>query len=296
MDMEKNDSANPADNSDNHIDHNNYAVNEPAEAQASEPADHARESADVTPPPEPVEPPMPSDEAEIDFTVKYSDESYDAFIENFKQNKKRRLLYRFVKRSFDILVSLFFLLLFSPVMLVIAIAIKMDSRGPIIFRQERVGRNGKPFYCYKFRSMRVSTPHDMPTSQMARPERYVTRVGWVLRKLSLDELPQLICCLNGRMSFIGPRPLVLTEENCHHMRTRLGVYRMRPGISGYAQVNGRDDVYYKNKAIMDALYVRDASLWFDFKLLLQTVLVVIKRKGNNTGKRRKKNRKAKKKS
>ena len=133
--------------------------------------------------------------------------------------------------------------------------------------------------------MKVSTPHDMPTSQMAKPEMYVTRVGWVIRKLSLDELPQLFCCLVGTMSFIGPRPLVLNETKCHDMRERLGVYRMRPGISGYAQVNGRDDVYYKNKAIMDAQYVRDASLWMDFKLLFLTVAVVFKRKGNNTGER-----------
>lgn len=270
MDMEKS-------NSENSKQHNDASVVKPPVA------------------PE-IEPPMPTEEEGIDFTVKYSDESYDAFIENFEQNKKRRLLYRLVKRCFDFCLALVLLILFSPLMLVIAIAIKLDSRGPIVFRQDRVGRNGKPFRCYKFRSMRVSTPHDMPTSQMARPERYVTRVGWVLRKLSLDELPQLLCCINGRMSFIGPRPLVLTEKNCHDMRTRLGVYRMRPGISGYAQVNGRDDVYYKNKAIMDALYVRDASLWLDFKLILQTVLVVFERKGNNTGKRLKWRRKKKKRS
>lgn len=292
MDMEKNLSADPVYNENEQVNIENTADVTPPETE---------NTLDPKPPAasahgQEIEPPMPMQESEIDFTVKYSDESYDAFIENFKQNKKRRLFYRFVKRSFDIFVSLFFLLLFSPLMLVIAIAIKVDSRGPIIFKQERVGRNGKVFHCYKFRSMRVSTPHDMPTSLMARPERYVTRVGWVLRKLSLDELPQLICALNGSMSFIGPRPLVLTEENCHSMRTSLGVYRMRPGISGYAQVNGRDDVYYKNKAIMDALYVRDASLWFDFKLLFQTVFVVFKRKGNNTGKRVKKRRKAKKKS
>ena len=97
------------------------------------------------------------------------------------------------------------------------------------------------------------------------------------------------------MSFIGPRPLVPNEQKCHDMRTRLGVYRVRPGISGYAQVNGRDDVYYKNKAIMDAEYVRDASLWLDFKLLFLTVAVVFKRKGNNTGKRVKKSKKENKK-
>ena len=227
---------------------------------------------------------MPKD-GEFDWTVQYCDEFYEQYIQNFQQNKKRRLFFRFVKRAFDFFVALFCLILFSPIMLVVAIAIKLDSRGPIVFKQQRVGKNGKPFNCYKFRSMKVSTPRNMPTSQMAKPEMYVTRVGWVLRKLSLDELPQLFCCLVGTMSFIGPRPLVLNEVKCHDMRERLGVYRMRPGISGYAQVNGRDDVYYKNKAIMDAQYVRDASLWMDFKLLFLTVAVVFKRKGNNTGKR-----------
>ena len=237
--------------------------------------------------------PMPKD-GKLDWSVQYCDEFYEQYMRDFQPNKKKRLFFRFVKRSFDFFVALVCLLLALPLMILIAIAIKIDSRGPIIFKQQRVGRNRKPFNCYKFRSMKVSTPHDMPTSQMAKPEMYVTRVGWFLRKLSLDELPQLFCCLIGTMSFIGPRPLVLNETNCHDMRERLGVYRMRPGISGYAQVNGRDDVYYKNKAIMDAQYVRDASLWMDFKLLFLTVAVVFKRKGNNTGERVTKDKKKKK--
>ncbi len=244
----------------------------------------AQESASADAAPCKEKRPMPKD-GEFDWTVQYCDEFYEQYIQSFQQNKKRRLFFRFVKRAFDFFVSLFCLILFSPIMLIVAIAIKLDSRGPIVFKQQRVGKNGKPFNCYKFRSMKVSTPRNMPTSQMAKPEMYVTRVGWVLRKLSLDELPQLFCCLVGTMSFIGPRPLVLNEVKCHDMRERLGVYRMRPGISGYAQVNGRDDVYYKNKAIMDAQYVRDASLWMDFKLLFLTVAVVFKRKGNNTGER-----------
>ena len=230
-------------------------------------------------------------EGELDCSVRYSDEFYERYVQNFHPNTKKRPLYRFIKRAFDILFAIFLLVLLSPVMLLIAIAIKLDSRGPVIFKQQRVGKNGKLFRCYKFRSMKISAPDAVPTSQMAKPEVYVTRVGWVLRKLSLDELPQLFCCLIGTMSFIGPRPLVPSEEKCHAMRESLGVYRMRPGISGYAQVNGRDNVYYKNKAILDAQYVRDASLWLDLKLLLLTVIVVFRRKGNNTGKRVGKNRK-----
>jgi O-antigen biosynthesis protein WbqP len=264
----------------------NEAVETKADCKdaAATAAESAQEVACASTAPAAEERPMPKD-GEFDWTVQYCDEFYDQYIQNFQQNKKRRLFFRFVKRAFDFFVALFCLILFSPVMLVIAIAIKLDSRGPIVFKQQRVGRNGKPFNCYKFRSMKITTPRNMPTSQLAKPEMYVTRVGWVLRKLSLDELPQLFCCLVGTMSFIGPRPLVLNEVKCHDMRERLGVYRMRPGISGYAQVNGRDDVYYKNKAIMDAQYVRDASLWMDFKLLFLTVAVVFKRKGNNTGKR-----------
>lgn len=220
----------------------------------------------------------------FDYTVQYSDEYYENFILNFEQNTKKRLLYRFVKRFFDIVVSFLGLIVASPIMLGVAIAIKIDSKGSIVFKQKRMGRHGKEFTCYKFRSMKIDTPHDTATSVLGDPTQYMTRVGKVLRKLSLDELPQLWCVFTGTMSFIGYRPLVLTEANCNEMRRRLGVFAVRPGISGYAQVHGRDDVYYKNKAIMDAEYVKKASLGMDLKLMLQTVAVVLGRKGNDTGK------------
>ena len=228
---------------------------------------------------------------------KYPDEYYEKFIAEFQPNTKSRWFYRFVKRAFDFLVSLVALIVLSPVMLIIAIAIKIDSRGKIIFKQKRMGRNGKPFNCYKFRSMRTDTPPNCATSILENPEQYQTRVGRILRKLSLDELPQLFCCLIGTMSIIGYRPLVLTEENCNDMRERLGVFKARPGISGYAQVRGRDDVYYKNKAILDAEYVKKANLWFDLKLMFLTVWVVIKREGNasEAGKKPKKAKKKQKK-
>lgn len=222
----------------------------------------------------------------FDYTVQYSDEYYENFILNFEQNTKKRLLYRFVKRFFDIVASFLGLIVASPIMLGVAIAIKIDSKGPVVFKQKRMGRHGKEFTCYKFRSMKIDTPHDTATSVLGDPTQYMTRVGKVLRKLSLDELPQLWCVFTGTMSFIGYRPLVLTEANCNEMRRRLGVFAVRPGISGYAQVHGRDDVYYKNKAIMDAEYVKKASLGMDLKLMLQTVAVVLKRKGNDTGKKK----------
>ncbi len=219
--------------------------------------------------------------------AEYSDDFYEDFIEGFEPNAKKRLGYRFLKRFFDVAVSALLLILLLPVMLVLIIAIKCDSKGPAIFKQARMGRNGKIFRCYKFRSMRIDAPKDCATSLLEHPEAYQTKVGKVLRRLSLDELPQLWCVFIGTMSFIGYRPLVLTEEKCNEMRKRLGVFAMRPGISGYSQVRGRDDVYYKNKAIMDAYYVKNASLAFDLKLIAQTVSVVLKRDGNNDVKHKK---------
>ncbi len=217
----------------------------------------------------------------FDHTVEHSDEYYEQYIANFVPNTKKRWGYRFLKRGLDIIVSLLMLIVLSPVMLAIAIAIKCDSKGRVIFRQKRMGRNGKTFYCYKFRSMKIDAPKECPTSCLKNPEQYQTRVGRILRKLSLDELPQLWCVLIGTMSIIGYRPLVLTEEKCNEMRRRLSVFSLRPGISGYAQVLGRDEVYYKNKAVLDAEYVKNASLWFDIKLMFQTVSIVLKRDGNH---------------
>ena len=217
----------------------------------------------------------------FDHTVQHSDTYYEQYIQSFVPNKKKRLFYRFLKRSFDIITSLLMLVILSPAMLVISICIKCDSKGSVIFKQKRIGRNGKIFYCYKFRSMRTDAPSDTAISRLENPEQYKTRVGRFLRKTSLDELPQLWCVLVGTMSIIGYRPLVLTEKKCNEMRRRLNVFSVRPGISGYAQVHGRDNVYYKNKAIMDAEYVKKASLRLDFKLLLQTVTVVLNRDGNS---------------
>lgn len=221
----------------------------------------------------------------FDHTVKHSDAYYEQYIQAFVPNQSKRICYRIAKRGFDIIASLLMLILFAPIMLIIAIAIKCDSKGGVIFKQKRMGKDGKTFNCYKFRSMKIDAPKDCATSRLENPEQYQTRLGRILRKTSLDELPQLWCVLIGTMSFIGYRPLVLTEENCNDMRRRLDVFSVRPGISGYAQVLGRDDVYYKNKAILDAEYVKNASLSFDLKLMFQTVAVVLKRKGNSDDKK-----------
>jgi len=217
----------------------------------------------------------------FDHKIEYPPEYYEEYISKFEQTKKKRYFYRFVKRSFDIVMSLLGLIVASPIFLVVAIAIKLDSRGPVIFKQQRMGKDGKVFNCLKFRSMKIDTPKNCPTSLLENPEKHYTKVGKFIRKLSIDELPQLWCVFIGKMSFIGYRPLVLEEANCNNMRERLGVFKMRPGISGYAQVHGRDDLYYKNKAILDAIYVKNASLWLDIKLVFKTVLVVLKREGND---------------
>lgn len=219
-------------------------------------------------------------EGEFDHTVEHSDTYYEEYIASYVPNTKSRRFYRFVKRTFDIFVSFWMLVCLSPVLLAVAIAVKCDSEGPAIFKQKRMGKGGKEFYCYKFRSMRIDAPKNMATSLLENPEQYQTRVGRVIRKLSLDELPQLWCVLIGDMSFIGYRPLVLTEAKCNDMRARLNVFSMRPGISGYAQVYGRDDVHYKNKAVMDSIYVKNASILFDLKMFFKTVAVVLLREGN----------------
>ena len=233
----------------------------------------------------------PKTDGYFDYTVIYSDGYYEEYISNFKQNTKKRLLFRFVKRSFDIIGSMLLMILLAFPMFIIAVIIRCDSKGPAIFNGERVGKDGKKFKCYKFRTMRIDAPRECPTSLLNDPEKHQTRVGKFLRRHSLDELPQLLCVFTGTMSFIGYRPLVPTEQNCNEMRRRLGVLTMRPGISGYSQVHGRDHVYYKNKAIMDAYYVKNASVWLDLKLIVKTVVVVLARKGNASEQQRKRRKK-----
>lgn len=230
------------------------------------------------------EPKIGKTEEEIAVKIKYSDVYYDEYIAHFEKNTKKRYGYKFIKRLFDFTISLIAILLLSPLFVIIAILIKIDSKGPVFFRQKRVGRNKKEFTCIKFRSMKIDAPHDEATSLFEHPEKYITKVGRILRKSSLDELPQLFCCLIGTMSIIGYRPLVLTEKHCNSMREKLGVFEFRPGISGYAQVHGRDDVYYKNKAILDAEYVKKASVILDVRLMFQTIKIVVTKKGNDSEK------------
>ncbi len=216
------------------------------------------------------------------YDEKMSDEFYNEYIANFKPNTKKRYFYRFIKRFFDIFLSSLTLIIISPIFLFIALAIKCDDGGKVIFAQERMGKNGKIFKCYKFRSMREDAPKNMATSLLSKPEKYYTKIGKFLRASSLDELPQFWNCFKGDMSFVGYRPLCLTEEKCNEMRAQLSVFTVRPGITGYAQILGRDNVYYKNKAILDSIYVQKANLWFDTKIMFQTFFKVLKREGNKS--------------
>lgn len=216
----------------------------------------------------------------FDYKTHYSDEFYDKYISLFCKKGKPGFLYLSIKRLFDFFSSLIAIVLLLPVWIVFPIWIKVNSNGPVIFQNRRIGKNNKVFTCFKFRSMYVNAPSEKSTSTFNDADQYITRCGRIMRKTSIDELPQLFNVLLGTMSIIGYRPLVPTEVNCNNMRERLNVFCMRPGISGYAQVIGRDDVYYKNKALIDAYYVNNASILMDIKILLLSVKAVIFMKGN----------------
>ncbi len=184
--------------------------------------------------------------------------------------KKRKRRYFLWKRLLDVLFSFLLLFFLALPMLFIACAIRFTSRGGAIFRQKRVGRNGDIFICYKFRTMYSYAPNNRPTSEFSDAALYVTSVGRFLRRTSLDELPQLFNVLKGDMSLIGPRPLIAEEETVHRLRMEKGVYAVRPGITGLAQVSGRDLVSDSEKAELDARYVEGIGFASDLGILFKT--------------------------
>ncbi|MCT2875513.1 sugar transferase [Limosilactobacillus fermentum] len=189
-----------------------------------------------------------------------------------------------IKRIFDAFFGVLLLICLSPLMLVLAIWIKLDSKGPVLFKQERVGRNGKRFTIYKFRSMSDDAPHQMATSEFDTALSYITRSGQLMRKTSLDELPQLVNVVKGEMSFIGPRPLIPKEKNVLRLRHSNGAESLAPGITGLAQVRGRDEVTDTQKADYDGEYASNVTLRGDFLILVETVLAVLARRGVHDGK------------
>lgn len=191
--------------------------------------------------------------------------------------------YRIIKRIIDIIASIAGLILVSPFYLILMIAIKLDSKGPILFKQKRIGINKSYFYIYKFRTMRIDTPKDCPTHLLKNPENYITRVGKFLRKTSLDELPQIINILRGEMSFIGPRPALWNQEDLISERDKYGANDIVPGLTGWAQINGRDELEIPVKAKLDGEYVKKMSLLFDVKCFLGTIKSVLKSEGVQEG-------------
>ena len=186
---------------------------------------------------------------------------------------------KFGKRLMDIVLSGIALIPLSLVYLVLAVAIKIDDPGPVFFRQKRVGIHKTHFQMMKFRSMKVSTPKDVPTHLLADPEQYITRVGKFLRKSSLDELPQIWHIFTGEMSIIGPRPALWNQFDLLEERDKYGANDVRPGLTGWAQINGRDELPIDVKARLDGEYVKNMSFLFDCKCFFGTITSVLKSEG-----------------
>ncbi len=191
----------------------------------------------------------------------------------------RRRLYAATKRLFDILVSLCMLVVLLPVCILVAIVAAVDTKGNPFFVQTRMGRGNKPFKMVKFRTMSVNAPANVATYQLENAQAYISPVGGLLRKLSLDELPQLWNILKGEMSFIGPRPVVLTETALLELRTKNGAIAVRPGLTGLAQISGRDNVPVREKAQLDGQYARTMSLRTDLRIFFKTIGYVLHSRG-----------------
>ena len=193
----------------------------------------------------------------------------------------------FFKRGFDIFFSLIAIIILAIPMMIIALWIKIDSpHEKVLFKQERIGINNVPFTILKFRSMRDDAPHQMATENFENPEMYITRVGKILRKTSLDELPQLLNVLKGDMSIVGPRPLIPKEKYVLKLRDEYGANKILPGITGLAQVHGRDQVTDENKASYDGKYALNVSLLLDASIILKTVSDVVRSRGIREGKKK----------
>ena len=190
------------------------------------------------------------------------------------------MIYRaYIKRFLDIVLALVGLIVLGIPMVFIAVIVRLDSPGPIFFWQKRIGIHKTCFMMPKFRSMRVDTPHDTPTHLLMNPERWITPVGRILRKTSLDELPQIFCILTGQMSVIGPRPALWNQEDLLSERDKYGANDIRPGLTGWAQINGRDILSIEDKAQYDGEYVKKMSFVFDCRCFFGTIGKVLRRDG-----------------
>ena len=190
---------------------------------------------------------------------------------------------KFGKRMIDVVLSAFGIILLLPVWIILTLAILINDPGPVIFKQKRIAQNENGqirfFQIYKYRSMKMSTPKDTPTHLLENPEQYITGVGKFLRKTSLDELPQIFNIFLGQMSIVGPRPALWNQDDLYAERAKYGANDVKPGLTGWAQINGRDELPIEEKARLDGEYVQKQSLAFDVKCILGTVMPVLKREG-----------------
>lgn len=192
-------------------------------------------------------------------------------------------MYPTIKRVLDFLIALLALIVLSPAMLIIALVIRLTSPGPVLFKQKRAGLHGEHFMIYKFRTMRTDAPKEAPTHLLQNAASFITPVGKFLRASSLDELPQLINILKGEMSLVGPRPALWNQFDLLDARQKVGANDVLPGLTGWAQINGRDELPIDVKARLDGEYVRRMSFLFDVRCVLGTVLSVLRRDGIREG-------------
>ena len=186
-------------------------------------------------------------------------------------------MYPALKRVIDVVISGLAIVVLSPVLLLIAIAIKLDSKGPVLFKQKRVGKNKSHFMIYKFRSMYVDAPSDMPTHLLKDPTAMITKVGAFLRKTSLDELPQLFNIFKGEMAIVGTRSALWNQYDLIEERDKYGANNIRPGLTGWAQINGRDELPIPQKVMLDVEYLKNKSFLLDVKIIGLTALKVLRR-------------------
>lgn len=188
-------------------------------------------------------------------------------------------MYIVIKRGIDLVISCIGLIILLPVFLLLVLAIKLDSPGPVLFKQKRVGIHKKYFYIWKFRTMYIDTPKDMPTHMLKNPEQYITKVGRFLRKTSLDELPQIFNIIKGDMAIVGPRPALWNQYDLLEERDKYGANDVRPGLTGWAQINGRDELEIPVKAKLDGEYVEKMGVLMDLKCFFCTFASVLKSDG-----------------
>lgn len=197
--------------------------------------------------------------------------------------KTRQKIYLPFKRFFDIFLSFLTIVVFSPLFIIISILVKCSSKGPIFFKQKRIGKNKKTFYILKFRTMRTDTPKDTPTHLLENSNAYITKIGKFLRKTSLDEIPQAFNIFVGQMSVVGPRPALWNQDDLIKERDKYFANNIKPGLSGWAQCNGRDTLPIEEKAKLDGEYVKRFNVWFDIKIIFKTAFQAFRGKDEVEG-------------